>query len=273
MSELLNGEVAPETQAQPAEDLETGAELATDSDGEHKEKPQVDEAADKKAATQQLINDRIGKVTFQAKQAERERDELREQIAKRDEEDRAAEAARAGDIPSIPNELDDDFAEKMAERDAAIRRQTQFEASQANYQQQQKDQQALAQQQVQAEQQKTLIAYNARAAELSIDAQELQAAENAIVSFGVTGDLASHIMSDPDGPLIVKELAANPSDAMTLINLSPFQQGAYLDQIKAKAEALKPKPTNTPAPSDVLTGSGAQVDAGKYPNSGGATFS
>ena len=267
--ELQSGTAADESNPAPAEDLNPGAVLATDSEGEHKEKPPVDEAAARNAATQKVISEKH----FQAKQAERERDEALDKVAKFEQEKRDAEAVRAGEIPQIPNELDDDFTEKMAERDAAIVRQAEFNATQANYQQQQQDQQALAKQQVEAEHQKTRIAYSARAAELSIDAQELLAAENAIVSFGVSGDLASHIMSDTDGPLIVKELAANPNDVMTLINLSPFQQGAYLDQIKAKAEALKPKPTNTPAPSDVLTGSGTQVDTGKYPNSAGASFS
>jgi len=274
---LQTGELSQENQAasaenQPAEQLsqQAGAELATDTEGQQEKTAQVDEAAAKAAAaTQKVINEKH----FQTKQAERERDDALAQIATFEQEKRDAEAARAGDIPPIPEEFDDNFKEKMVERDAAIARQATFQASQANYNQQLENQQALAQQQAQAERQQKVVSYNAKAVEFGINEAELRAAENAVMSYGLSDDTSAHIMADSDGPLIVKHLAANPADTMTLVNMSPFQQGAFLDHIKAKASALKPKQTQTPNPPEILTGGGAQVDVDKYPNSAGATFS
>ena len=274
MSELQNDAVAPvKNDAAPVENQATEAELATASGGEHEKISPVDEAAAKEAAKQQVINERIGKVTHQARQAERERDEAQAKIAKFEEEQRATEAARAGEIPPLPNEYDDDFEAKVAEHVAAKTRQATFEASQANYLQQQQNQQEEAQRQAQAQQQQQLNAYNVKAAEFGIDATELQAAENAVVSYGVGGELANHMLSDPEGPLIVKHLAANPTEAMALVNMSPYEQGAALAEIKVKASALKPKPTNTPNPPEALNGSGINSDTGNFPNSAGATFS
>ena len=69
MSELQNDESTVETNdSEVVENLEQGAELAPDSEGQHEQTDQVDEAAVKAAATQDIIN----KKTFEAKQAQRD---------------------------------------------------------------------------------------------------------------------------------------------------------------------------------------------------------
>jgi len=81
-----------------------------------------------------------------------------------------------------------------------------------------------------------------------------------------------HILADSDGPLITKHLAANPQEGYQLASMSPYQVGSFLDGIKAKASALKPKKTNAPAPAERLTGNGADPEAGKYKNLRGTKY-
>ena len=74
-----------------------------------------------------------------------------------------------------------------------------------------------------------------------------------------------HILKDEDGPLITQHLAANPQDGYQLAQMSPFAVGSFLDGIKVKASALKPKTSNTPAPADTLNGHGVDPDGKKHP--------
>lgn len=275
--ELQNGDVSQEQQAAPAENqnLENqgaGSELAPGTEGQQEQNPPVDEAAKAEkaqAATQKVISEKH----FQAKQAERERDEALAKVAKFEQDQREAAAQAAGNIPPLPDEFDDDFQEKMVQRDEAIVLKAQFDATQATFLQQQQFNQQQAAQQKEQENQKLVFDHRARATNLGVGLDEIAAAENTVLSYGLQPDCLEHVLSRDDSPLLIKHLAANPTDGIQLASMSPFMVGTYLDGIKAKTDALKPKQSNTPAPPDQLTGSGAQVDLNKYPNSKGATFS
>ncbi len=272
MSEELQSDGAAaenKTEVAPVENQNAGSELAPDSGGEHEKTPQVDDAAVKQAAIDKVINEKH----FQAKQAERERDEANARADKLEKENQEREAALAGDIPAFPSELDDDFEVKKTAYNEAIARQARFQESQANFAAQQQNQQAAAQQAENLRMQQQLAEYGTKATGLGIDAAEMNAAMNAVVSFGLPGESAQFLLADPDGPLLTKHLAANPSDITALSGMSGVQQGAFLSGLKAKAELLRPKTSNTPTPVDNLSGNGAQVDLNKYPNSKGATFS
>ena len=107
---------------------------------------------------------------------------------------------------------------------------------------------------------------------MGIKQDELQAAGNAVAGYGLSDDLVMHILSDSDGPLITKHLAANPQDGYQLASMSPFAVGNFLDGIKQKASALKPKTSSTPAPATNLTRNGVDPEAGKHIHIRGATF-
>ena len=81
-----------------------------------------------------------------------------------------------------------------------------------------------------------------------------------------------HILKDTDGPLITKHLAANPQDGYELASMSPFAVGQFLDGIKQKASALKPKTSNAPKPATNLQGNGVDPEAGKYRNLKGTRY-
>lgn len=269
MSELQNDDGAVETNEPVVENLDTGSELAPDSDGQHEVKDQVDEDAKR----QQAFEKKLGEQTFKAKQAERDLQAANDKLSAIAQADMEKKEAAVSEIPPLPDRYDDDFDSKMADRDAAILAQADFNSTKAASEREQQFQQQQAQQLQQEQVQKSAVSYNARATELGINQAELQAAGTAVGQYGLSDDLAMHILSDPDGPLITKHLAANPQEGFELASMSPYAVGTYLDGIRAKAETLKPKTSSAPAPADTLAGNGADPDTGKYRNIKGTVYS
>lgn len=271
--ELQNDIEAPQEQAAQVENQETGAELATDTEGQQEPQAQVDEAAEKAEKARLATQEAFNKQHFQAKQAERERDTLQQKLDEIERKEREAEAVRAGNIPPVPSDLDEDFETKMQARDAAIANQATFNANQAAFAKQQQDQQTFNAQQQAVKDNEMVAAYNAKAVELGISPQELQTVSNTVATYNMPKDLLRHIVKDNDSVLIMKHLAEDPVKAMTLVNMSVYEQGSYLALIRTEAQALRPTQTNTPPPAAVLNGGQAQTDASLYPNSAGAKFS
>ena len=269
MSELQNDSVDSEVIEQPViENQEIETDLAPVSEAEHEEQPQVDEEAVKQEAIQKAIN----KKHFEAKQAERERDEANAKLAEFERKEREAQAAQVNTLPEWPDEFDDNAEQKKAEFIEAVRKQEAFNVQQSMYTQQQ---QLSQQQEAQAKQQKiqeSMVSYTNKAVELGIKQDELQAAGNTVAQYGLSDDLVLHILSDKDGPLITKHLAGNPQDGFELAGMSPYGVGQFLDGIKQKAGALKPKTSNAPKPATNLQGNGVDPEAGKYKYIDGATF-
>lgn len=276
MSEELQSDGAAtetKTEEAPVENQEIGSELATDSGGEHEKTPQVDEAAEKAAAAQAATQEVINRKHFEAKQAERERDTALAQLAEFEKSKREADAAQAGNIPELPDQYDDNFAEKLQLYNDAIARQATVKEQQASYVLQQQNQQVAAQLQVEADNLKKTGEFSQRGVDFGIDAQELLSAANTVMALGLPPAAQQLIRDDPMGPLMLKHMAGNQSEIFAVANLaSEAQMGAYLEGMKPKAELLRPKTTNTPDPVDNLTGNGVKADLNKYPNSAGGKF-
>ncbi len=253
MSELQNDDGAV-TEAAEVEDhiVIDGADLAPASDDQHEPIDQVDEEAEKQKATQDIIN----KKTFEAKQAQRDLQSANDRLKALEEKELARKEALVAEIPAIPDQYDDDFEQKMADRDAAILAQADLKSTKAATLRQQELQQQEVQQQQQEQLQKSAAAYDSRSTELGITPEELRAAGTAVMQYGLSDELTMHILADSDGPLITKHLAANPQEGFDLASMSPYAVGAYLDTVRAKAQASMPKPSSAPDPSPVLSGNG-----------------
>lgn len=228
---------------------------------------QVDEEAAKQAAIQKTINQKH----FEAKQAERERDAANAKVEEFEKKERERQALAVGNIPNAPDPFDDDYAEKQAVYIKAIQEKATFDANNQAFLTQQQNQHIQTQQAQQVEFNKKLTNYSNRANELGINAEELQVAANTVGNYGLSDDLIKHIVSDSDGPLITKHLAANPMEAMELINMSPYAIGSKLDAIKKSAAALKPTVSNTPDPVPSLQGNSV-IPSDGYNNIKGAKF-
>ena len=268
MSELQNDEAIIENDNAEIESQDYDADLATDSEQEHEEQPEVDEEAKKQAAIQKVINEK----TFKAKQAEREAQEYKAKLDAYEAKEREQAAKKYASIPDMPDYFDDNFDEKVKARDEALLNKAIFDA-QNNWhlQQQQHSQQQAAQ--AKAEQlQKSMASYSSKALELGIKQEELQAAGNTVAEYNLSDDLVMYILADPEGPLITKYLAANSQDGFELANMSPYSVSKFLDGIKQKAGALKRKTSNAPKPATNLQGNGVDPSLGKYKNLKGTKY-
>lgn len=161
-------------------------------------------------------------------------------------------------IPPMPDSFDDDFDEKVAIRDATIvavaqHNQTQANIAQANANATQEAQNAA--QQVQAQNAQTLVE---NAATLGISNDDLGKAAAVVGSYNISPEIRTGLMTDPDGPVMLAYLAANPLEIENLQSMGVFDASNHLGTvIRQKASALKPKTSDAPPPPLVLSGNGA----------------
>ena len=261
MSDPQNDSVESEVieqQEVATNDSVVASETTAPVEGESEQ--QVDEVE----VAKQKANDAFNKQYGQLKQGERDLATANDKLAKFQQADRDRQAAQVGEIPAMPDYFDDDFDAKVKQRDEALIAQANFNAQNNAYIQQQDFNQQQAAQAQQVKVQESMTSYSQKATELGIKQDELQAAGNAVANYGLSDDLVMHILNEPDGPLITKHLAANPQDGYKLAQMSPFAVGSFLDGIKAKASALKPKTSNAPAPVDNLQGVTSDFEGKQY---------
>jgi len=230
------------------------------------------EQVDEVEVAKQKANEAFNKQYGEKKQLERELEAIRAKNAAFEQAERERKAALIGNIPDMPDAFDDDFDAKVKARDEAIIAQTNFNASNQAYLQQQQYSQQQAEQAKQIKQQESIVSYANKAKELGIQQEELQAVGKVVANYGLSDDLIMHIIDDSDGPLIAKHLAANPQDGYTLASMNPYGVSQFLDGIKQKASSLKPRTSSASSPATNLQGNGVDPEAGKYKYSEGATF-
>jgi hypothetical protein len=255
---------------------EVNTEVATndstlESDTSNQVQDESNEQVDEVEVAKQKANEAFNKQYGQLKQAERERDALQAKQDKFEQDERQRQANLVSDIPAMPDAFDDDYEAKVKNRDEAIVAQANYNAQNQAYMQQQQFSQQQAAQVKQDQLHTSMGNYSKKAVELGIEQNELQAAGNKVASYGLSDDLVMHILADTDGPLITKHLAANPQEGYELASMSPYSVGKFLDGIKVKAGALKPRTSSTTSPATNLQGNGASPSDG-YNNIKGAKF-
>lgn len=254
MSEELQNDsfeidATPEVQEAPVKETNEnpapGSELA----------PEVSED-EKKAKAQAAFNKQYGAT----KQAERERDAARKEI----EDLKLAQGVTPQAVGEMPDSLDFDtdaeFTQAKTQYINNIRAHANHDAQQASIEKQRQDNLAAQQYKVHEERQTSIKSYSENATKLGITNEELQLAGNAVASYGISQDMETAILSDSEGPLLTKYLAANPQEVGNLNSMNPIQAGAYLVSLKAKAGALKPKSSSAPNPTTDIAGSGGEVN-------------
>ncbi len=271
MSELQTDSVESEV-IEPAviENPDNGAELATASESEHGTNPEtVVEVESEESKQQKYINKQYGEI----QQGKRDLVKANEQIAGFEQSERERQATQVNNLPEWPDEFDDNFEQKKANYLEAVKKQSDFNAEQRIYGQQQEATQFQQQQVAQQTAMKLQSDFVTNAKGAGATDEEFNSVINTLNNGGMTVDTASGIMDlGADGYFVAKHLAANPQEANEFNNLSPMQQGMKLVELKQKASALKPKTSSTPAPATNLQGNGVDKDMGKFPNSKNATF-
>ena len=235
------------------------------------DKPQGSESAPEKVTfsdeQQKVIDDMAGKKTFKIREAQRETDKLRQELA--EAQAKIPKEVRP-DIPAMPDEYAEDREAQIAQRDEAIRKSAVFDNNQANQLRQQEATNLKVQQDKQAEIKQVFTDYESQGKKLGVDAQELLAAGTAVGQYGLSNDVVLHIAKDEQGPLITTYLHKNPVALEAIRQLDSLSAAAYIEtQVKPNAIALgKTKPT-APNPVETLNGSGV---APRERGPKGATF-
>lgn len=247
---------ASELQTEPTDDVEletgeTGAESAPAEEAKEPEK--APDGYIKAEEAQKDIN----------KQHKRFRDEERKRKAIEAETDRLRaenESLKAKDgdltIPAIPDQYDENYQDKIRQRDEAIQRKAahdnEVKANEA-------DQKRVAEQAKTDQEAKTLEkvqGFDANVIQLGLSPGEVKKAANEIIDYGLSENLEDILLEDPDGPLMVAHLASNPVELDALNAMTPYQLMTNLAELKAKASVLKPKTSGAPPPPEVLSGGG-----------------
>jgi transcriptional regulator NrdR family protein len=264
MSELQSedsGITFDEPEAQEAQTVEAEqpevdepSALATDSPAEGEENT-TDSVEQEK--NPEWYEKKINKSTFHRRQAERERDALKEENEK----------LKAGsqpvlsnvDIPPIPDSWDDNYEAKIRERDTAIQQNARFEQSESQRLAGQAEAQRKSEREHFNRQQELSETLASSSKKLGIDKAVLDKSQEVLVKqINDSGRdmtrIVDRLLSDPMGGLMIQHLAANQLDMQDIIYANPEDAGFLLAEVKQKAALLKPQSSNAPSPAATLTG-------------------
>lgn len=212
---------------------------------------------------QQAVFDKaIGDKVRKMREAERQK----EQIAAELERTRQlVPKDQRPNVPAMPDPYDDDYARRVAERDKAIADAAAWDAKQAVSEQQRIEREQQRQFQAQQGFLNTVQEYAKRATTLGVTQQELAESGNAVKEYGISDDVAMHILADDKGPLITKYLARNPVELDNIAQMSPMRAAAYIESVVKPKIAVPNRTTNAPAPPETLGRRGAPRDDGGLP--------
>lgn len=266
-------EEKPETDQKPTTtpETETPASAApADTPAGATETPAVDK--DGKPINQDSVDKKINTLTFQKYEEQRKREaaeaELAETKAKLD-----ALKKDADDIvvPPMPDTFDPEYEKKIGEREAAIKKQAQVEYEKQVLVKQQADRIANEQKQAQeAIQQSVDTMYNG-AKTLGFKEEEFKKADLRVSQFINNPQLAKHLLDHEKAPLIVTYLAGNATMLEKIATMDPIAAAVFIaTEVVPKADALKPAPSDTPAPLDIDKGRAAVPQGSPFLN--GVTF-
>ncbi|MGY8962542.1 MAG: hypothetical protein ACKVKT_03190 [Rhodospirillales bacterium] len=198
-------------------------------------------------------------------QHKRFRDEERGRVKERDRAD-AAEARiaeieghnKAVVVPEPPDPYSANYANETAERDDAIRRQAEQNATndRAVAARKEKDDARVAEQNEVAS--SNVAKFDSNMVIHGLKPVEVKAAAETLIGYGVTKDFQDVLLEDPDGPLLVQYLAANPIESDSMNRMSNLSLVNHINsEVRAKALLLKPKTSDAPDPPITLEGGGA----------------
>jgi hypothetical protein len=253
LTAFTEGKMEPEDtldEAYELEEVETeGQETDSDSspDTEEVQEKQTKPVFDEQQ--QQVFDKAIADKVFKLREKEREAEELKQRLQSLEQQIPKQER------PNVPKEpdpyalSDQEYQQQLRLRDEAIARQAAFDAQQRF---QQQEAQRLQQEQLMKEQEalnEKVATYSQRAVQLGISNEELQAAGNAVASFGISDDVVNYILDDDLGPAITKYLSQNVTELDAIRAMSPAQAAVRIaTHVRDKAAALKPKVNAAPDP-------------------------
>lgn len=243
-------EVVEETeQAEPVAEQETT---------EAKTEPKKVEFSDEQQEfiNNNIISKQVGRrkeAESKAERLERENTELKSKLP----QDQRPE------VNALPDYGDPDYDAKLQARDESIKQQGQWD-----YEERRRSDNELRQHQENQRQQskqasETLENFGKNADDAGITVETLRGNFQTLADFDSPDSVVAYLLDEPTGPQIVNFLARNPQEIDALKGLSPMQVAARIaTEVKPKALSATKRPNVAPAPSEILTGKGAQEGEG-----------
>lgn len=224
--EQVGDEAAPERSAEGEQEAAEGEEAET-----------ARLAPEFTPEQQKYINEHImARSRARLGDAERRAQELEERLQSLQSEQPTQTPTDGPVIPPMPEDIwADDYEQKVAARDEAIKERAAWELQQ-RFQEQQTVQQQEAEAQAQlAELQTSVANYSQKAKDLGISSDELEIAGNTVSSQGMHNDVTRFILSMEKGPAVTVHLARNPAEMQRVSKMSPIDAAVYI------AREIEPK--------------------------------
>ena len=252
----MNVEDELQTGDEPETGLEAGAESATDM-GDNPEQetesgevtPEAQEANEPASYTK-----RIHQKHHELMEERRARLAIEQELERLKQQQQPVDEAPV--VPDMPDQYDDNFEEKIRQRDEALAKRIEWDARQQILQEQE---QARQQEQAARRQQENvdrLQKFAKRAQELNISNQELNIAAQTVVAYGVSSEVEDMIVDNENGPVLAVHLAENPAELDVMRGMTGVQAGMYIaTNILPKLNSAKKQVA--PPPPDTLGGGGA----------------
>lgn len=209
---------------------------------------------------QRVFNEQISRKVKKQREAEREAEQLRQQLAEAQQK-LNPEPVRP-DVPPLPDPYDPDYTAKIQERDRKIQERAEFDAIAHERQRYAEAIELQKQKQAQEEHQKKLESYAERATNLGHELDAVVESTKYLIDSGLNQEAQAYIRDDKNGPDIAMYLAKNPtalSDLLDMQQVQPHMSFAKLvTEVREKATSTaRPKPKLPPDPPTHLSGKGA----------------
>lgn len=244
---------------EPAEEITSGITLSeetpepTDTPAEESSE-EVREPVRFSEDQQKVFDEAINKKTGKTREAERLAGRLQEEI---DQLRKQVPQQTRPEIPAAPDPYDDNFAEQMTARDNTIIQAARFDAVQAAQQKTRQDAIDAVQAKEQEQTQAAIVDYSDRSKKLGIDATDLQQAGAVVGNYGLTLEVATHILKEDHGPSITVYLSKNPTVLDELSRMSPMDAAVKIStEIKEAARNMTQPKNLAPDPVQPIRGSG-----------------
>lgn len=245
-----------------SESAPEGSEIPEANEAQHQDaQPAQDtqEAQDGQQEQPEWFQKRINELTFKYREEERKRQAAEAEANKVREQ--LPQDARP-EIPPIPDQFDDGYEQKLAERDKALKARTEWDTRQAL-------KAAVEQREAQRKQQEAYEAYRKteegyvnRAKEAGIQPQDLQQMGQFFSSFVTDPNIQGFVLEHEAGPQIVQHLSRNPDQLQAIASMPPMMAAAHIAANIAPNVTAKPQTTSAPPPPPTLDGGGTPPDDG-----------
>lgn len=253
-----------EQDAEPVEVEETESE-------EVETAPQEEKKAEFTEEQEKSIQNRMSSKAFDVREQKRQNAVLRREL---DEAKSKVPEVTRPDVQGTGDIYDEDYESQRQAREEQIRAQVEFDTRRQVGAEQAQQTQAAEFQKQQASFDEALTKFNGSAVKFDVDPAQLDVMDKTIASYGgLSPTVGQFVLNDDQGMLIYKHMASNPDDIQRVNTMDPMAAGIFLNDIKTKQAALFTKKTSgAPDPADRPEGGGVDSESGKYPHSGGATF-